>query len=68
MAYTPTPGIFVDGEIIDADDFTTEFALISTGLADDFNTLNQQDADNLATAQQYTDDAIADLVVDGGTF
>lgn len=68
MAYTPTPGVFVDGEIIDAADFNTEFALISNGMATDVAALTQTDADNLQEAKDYADGIVAGQNIDGGTF
>lgn len=68
MAYTPTQGVFVDGAIIDAADFNTEFALISSGMAQDKDELTQAISDSLNSANQYTDSAIAALNFDGGTF
>lgn len=68
MAYTPTPGVFVDGEIIDAADFNTEYALVSTGMAADVVTLTATDVANLAEAKLYTDNTLAAVNTDGGTF
>jgi len=68
MAYTPTPGVFVDGEIIDAADFNTEFALVSTGMAADVTALTAIDVANLAEAKTYTDNTLAAVNTDGGTF
>lgn len=68
MAYSPTPGVFVNGEIIDAADFNTEFALVSNGMASDRADLEAADAANLQTAKDYTDAQLAAFVVDGGTF
>jgi len=68
MAYTPSPGVFVDGEVIDAADFNTEFALISTGMAQDVALLTQTDIDNLQEAKDYADGIVAGQNIDGGTF
>lgn len=68
MAYTPTQGVFVDGEIIDASDFNTEFALISTGMAQDKSELEDAITQALADAKTYTNQAIDNLIIDGGTF
>lgn len=68
MAYTPTQGVFVDGEIIDAADFNTEFALISSGMAQDKSELEAAISQALFDAKAYTDSELDAFVVDGGVF
>ena len=68
MAYTPTPGVFVNGEIIDETDLNTEFGLVSTGMAQDVSDLSTDITQAETDANTYTDTQIGLIEFDGGTF
>ncbi len=66
--YVPTPGVFVDGSIIDASDFLNEFGLVSSKFAEVDNTVVASNTTTLASAKAYTDTQLQAYSVDGGTF
>ena len=66
--YIPTPGVFVDGSIVDAADFLNEFGQISSKFSEVDSTIVNSDASTLAAAKAYADTKLAAYSVDGGTF
>lgn len=65
--YTPTPGVFVNGLIIDGPDLLNEFGLIASEIRSVTTTLLGKIAEMLQDAKDYADKAVADANIDGGT-
>lgn len=66
--YVPTPGVFVDGSIIDAADFLNEFGLVASKFSEVDATQVSSATATLAAAKTYTDTKLQSYSVDGGTF
>lgn len=65
--YTPTPGVFVNGLIIDGPDLLNEFGLIASEIRSVTTTLLAKIGEALQDAKDYADQKIADADIDGGT-
>lgn len=68
MIYEVTPGVFVDGSIVDAADFLNEFGAVASSISEVSQRIEKGDKEVAAAQKQYTDDKIANIVIDGGTF
>lgn len=66
--YTPTPNVFVNGNIIDGQLFTNEFNKISEDSAQKDEKIVQETQKALSDAKEYTDTTINEGTIDGGTF
>lgn len=68
MSYTPTQGLFVNGRVADADEVLNEFGAIAGAIADTENSVESKALEVTTETKKYTDDEIAKLNIDGGTF
>lgn len=68
MIYEVTPGVFVDGSIVDASDFLNEFGAVSSSISEVVQRMDKGDKVVAAEQKQYTDDKIANIIIDGGAF
>lgn len=66
--YTPTSGIFVNGNIADGPDILNEFGMVASELAKVSQQATREAQQAEQNAKLYSDSKLDALVIDGGTF
>ena len=66
--YTPTSGIFVNGNIVDGPDILNEFGLVASEVSKVAAQATKEAQQAEANAKLYSDSKLDSLVIDGGTF
>lgn len=68
MDYTPSAGVFINGNVIDGPTLENEFSLVATQMTKNATVASDASKKVLEDGKAYTDSKLIMLTIDGGTF